>query len=188
MPETKKEEKVVEKELKNDAESNGEMINKLNDKKTKTKSIIIKFFNSIGFIILLGILLFLKTMFFYSNTIAISETLEIETIIGTLFFLIIIVCAICILPNRARIITGIIVSMLISIILFGDNIYYTYSNSVLSVAQITNLQYGEEIMASLPMVLEFKQILYFLDIVIILILLASKILKIDKNQKKQKNN
>ena len=186
MPETKKEEKVVEKELKNDAESNGEMINKLNDKKTKTKSIIIKFFNSIGFIILLGILLFLKTMFFYSNTIAISETLEIETIIGTLFFLIIIVCAICILPNRARIITGIIVSMLISIILFGDNIYYTYSNSVLSVAQITNLQYGEEIMASLPMVLEFKQILYFLDIVIILILLASKILKIDKKSKKTK--
>ena len=186
MPETKKEEKVVEKELKNDAESNGEMINKLNDKKTKTKSIINKFFNSIGFIILLGILLFLKTMFFYSNTIAISETLEIETIIGTLFFLIIIVCAICILPNRARIITGIIVSMLISIILFGDNIYYTYSNSVLSVAQITNLQYGEEIMASLPMVLEFKQILYFLDIVIILILLASKILKIDKKSKKTK--
>ena len=186
MPETKKEEKVVEKELKNDAESNGEMINKLNDKKTKTKSIIIKFFNSIGFIILLGILLFLKTMFFYSNTIAISDTLEIETIIGTLFFLIIIVCAICILPNRARIITGIIVSMLISIILFGDNIYYTYSNSVLSVAQITNLQYGEEIMASLPMVLEFKQILYFLDIVIILILLASKILKIDKKSKKTK--
>ena len=186
MPETKKEEKVVEKELKNDAESNGEMINKLNDKKTKTKSIIIKFFNSIGFIILLGILLFLKTMFFYSKTIAISDTLEIETIIGTLFFLIIIVCAICILPNRARIITGIIVSMLISIILFGDNIYYTYSNSVLSVAQITNLQYGEEIMASLPMVLEFKQILYFLDIVIILILLANKILKIDKKSKKTK--
>ena len=186
MPETKKEEKVVEKELKNDAESNGKMINKLNDKKTKTKSIINKFFNSIGFIILLGILLFLKTMFFYSNTIAISEPLEIETIIGTLFFLIIIVCAICILPNRARIITGIIVSMLISIILFGDNIYYTYSNSVLSVAQITNLQYGEEIMASLPMVLEFKQILYFLDIVIILILLASKILKIDKKSKKTK--
>lgn len=186
MPETKKEEKIVEKKLKNDAESNGEMINKLNDKKTKTKSIINKFFNSIGFIILLGILLFLKTMFFYSNTIAISEPLEIEKIIGTLFFLIIIVCAICILPNRARIITGIIVSMLISIILFGDNIYYTYSNSVLSVAQITNLQYGEEIMASLPMVLEFKQILYFLDIVIILILLASKILKIDKKSKKTK--
>ena len=110
-----------------------------------------KFFNSIGFPILIGIILLLKTIFFYQNTISIRETIDIDTILGTIAFLVTMVFMICILPNRARGITTIIVDVLLSIILFADNIYHTYSSSVLSVAQILNLQYGEEIMDTLPM-------------------------------------
>ena len=148
------------------------------------KSKISKYFNSILFIILLGVLLFAKTMFFYQNTIAVAEPIGIETILGTLFFLIIVVSAICILPNRARIVTGLMVSFFISLLLFSDNIYYTFSNNFLSVAQITNLQYGDEIASTLPMLLEWKQIWYFADIIILLILIATKVLKIEKKPKK----
>ena len=154
------------------------------DVKMEWKSKISKYFNSILFIILLGVLLFAKTMFFYQNTIAVAEPIGIETILGTLFFLIIVVSAICILPNRARIVTGLMVSFFISLLLFSDNIYYTFSNNFLSVAQITNLQYGDEIASTLPMLLEWKQIWYFADIIILLILIATKVLKIEKKPKK----
>ncbi len=154
------------------------------DVKMEWKSKISKYFNSILFIILLGVLLFAKTMFFYQNTIAVAEPIGIETILGTLFFLIIVVSAICILPNRARIVTGLMVTFFISLLLFSDNIYYTFSNNFLSVAQITNLQYGDEIASTLPMLLEWKQIWYFADIIILLILIATKVLKIEKKPKK----
>ena len=154
------------------------------DVKMEWKSKISKYFNSILFIILLGVLLFAKTIFFYQNTIAVAEPIGIETILGTLFFLIIVVSAICMLPNRARIVTGLMVSFFISLLLFSDNIYYTFSNSFLSVAQITNLQYGDEITSTLPMLLEWKQIWYFADIIILLILIATKVLKIEKKPKK----
>ena len=152
--------------------------------KMEWKSRISKYFNSILFIILLGVLLFAKTMFFYQNTIAVAEPIGIETILGTLFFLIIVVSAICILPDRARIVTGLMVSFFISLLLFSDNIYYTFSNNFLSVAQITNLQYGDEIASTLPMLLEWKQIWYFADIIILLILIATKVLKIEKKPQK----
>ena len=87
------------------------------------------------------------------------------------------------LPNRGRIIATIIVDILVSILLFADNVYHTYSSSVLSVAQIMNLQYGEEIMNTLPMLVQAKQILYFIDTIIICILLFMKILKIQKKEK-----
>lgn len=145
-----------------------------------------KFLNSVWFIMFIGVVLTFKTFFFYDNTIAINEKLEMETIVGTLCFIIVAICFLCVLPNRARVITGNILNLLISILLFSDNIYYTYSNSVLSVAQISNLQYGEEIISTLPMVLELKQIFYFLDILVLIILFLARIIKIKKKPKRTK--
>ena len=149
----------------------------------KIKEIVNRFFNSIGFPIVIGILLFLKTIFFYLNTISIRETIDIDTVLGTIAFLATVFCMICALPNRGRTVTTIVVDILLSIILFADNVYHTYSSSVLSVAQIMNLQYGEEIMDTLPMLLQVKEILYFLDILLIIILLCAKGLKIQKKAK-----
>lgn len=157
-----------------------------NEVMEKIRKRLNKFLNSVWFIIFIGVLLTFKTFLFYDNTIAINEKLEMETIIGTLCFIIVAVCFLCVLPNRVRVITGNILNLLISILLFSDNIYYTYSNSVLSVAQITNLQYGEEIISTLPMVIEIKQIFYFLDILVLIILFLARIIKIEKKPKRTK--
>jgi len=154
----------------------------------KNKEIINKILNSICFVVLIGVLLFCKTLLFYYSTIAIEDNIETETIVGTICFIITGMCFLSILPNRTRIIASIVIYFLVSLLLFGDHIYYIFSNSVLSIAQISNLQYGEEIIKVLPMVIQFKQILYFLDIFIILIALLNKTLKIEKkkeNTKKQ---
>lgn len=173
-----KENKILQSKMSNSIEKN-----KMNNNK---KFNINNIFNSICFVIAIGIMLFLKTLLFYNSTIAINEPLEIETIIGTVAFVAIGICFLCVLPNRLRVIFTLILNLCVSILLFADNIYYIYSNSFLSVAQITNLQYGEEIMKALPMVLDLKQIFYFLDIIIIMILLIFKILIINKKQKSNK--
>ncbi len=147
------------------------------------KEIINKAFNSIEFVVFIGIVLTLKTFFFYHSTIAINESLGLDTMIGTISFIIVIMCLISVLPNRARGISAIAIDFLISLLLFGDHLYYVYSNSVLSVAQISNLQYGGEIMSTLPMVIQASQILYFFDILIVLALWLGKIVKLEKKEK-----
>ena len=77
----------------------------------------------------------------------------------------------------------IVVDILLSILLFADNVYHTYSSSVLSISQFTNLQYGEEIMGAIPMLVEPNQILYFIDIIVGLVLLCTKFLVIKKKEK-----
>lgn len=147
------------------------------------KEIINKAFNSIGLVIFIGMILGLKTLLFYHSTIAVNEKLELDTMIGTISFIIVMMCLVSVLPNRTRGIFVIVIDFLISLLLFGDHLYYVYSNSVLSVAQISNLQYGEEIMNTLPMVIQVRQILYFLDILILLGLWLGKIVKLEKKEK-----
>lgn len=102
------------------------------------KEIINKVFNSEWFVILIGILLLAKTFLFYDNTIATNEPLETVTKIGTFSFIIVMVCFLCILPNKVRILATIFVDFLISVLLFGDHVYYVFSNNVISVTQIAN--------------------------------------------------
>lgn len=141
-----------------------------------------KAFNSVAIVIIIGIILFLKNIFFYYNTIANNDELYEETILGTIYFIIVIVCLISSLPNRSRVITCLVVDFLISLLLFIDHSYYVYSNNMISIAQITNLQYGEEIMSTLPKVITWSQILYFIDIIIILVCIIGKIFRIEKKE------
>ena len=163
-------------------------INKDNMKKIFTKENIKKgmnvCFNSVGFPIIIGILLFLKTIFFYLNTISIQEMIDMGTILGTIAFIATLTWMISVfLPNRGRIVVTIGVDIMISILLLADNLYHAYSSSILSIAQIMNLQYGEEIMSTLPMLLRARHLLYFIDIIVVFILLFTKILKIEKKKK-----
>lgn len=150
------------------------------------KEKINKILNTPYFVLIIGLLLFIKTMFFYGNTVFYHSGVDYNTVIGTVSFIVVLVSLINILPNRVRMITAIVVNLLLSILLFADNIYYSFSSNVLSVAQIENLQYGGEIMKTLPSLLEFKQILYFLDIIVILFLLIIKAIKIRKVNEKNK--
>lgn len=173
--------KIAEKEEKiNEKSKNSNIIN------NKTKEIMSKVINSIWFVIIIGILIFIKTMFFYENTISNSGKIELQTILGTIDFTVILVCLLSMLSNRARIITTLISNLLVSLVLFGDNIYYIYSNSFLSIAQITNLQYGEEILSTLPAVFKINQLLYFVDIILIIALCKWMKIKFQKKENKTK--
>lgn len=174
----KKEKEIKEpKIIKNEEEQSTKEIDK-----GKIKKKVNQFFNSIGFPVMIGILLLLKTIYFYQDTISIRETIDKETILGTIALLSTIVCLICTLPNKGRIITTIIVDVLLSVLLLADNLYHTYSSSVLSVAQILNLQYGEEIMNTIPMLMQLEKFLYFIDMILVGILLVLKVLKIEKKE------
>ncbi len=150
------------------------------------KEVINKVFNSVWFAILIGVLLLGKTFLFYDSTIAINEPLEKETIIGTVCFIAVMICFLTILPNRTRIITSIVIDFLVSFLLFSDHVYYIFSNSVLSVAQFTNLQYGEEIAGTLPMVMQAKEVLYFFDMIILIGLGLGKMIEWEKKEKATK--
>ena len=152
----------------------------------KIKVVTNKFFNSMFFVIFICILIVLKTVFFYYDTIMIREQLNSDIILGTISFVAILMFVCLMLPNKTRFYTIFIANIFISILLLGDDLYYSYSSSVLSVSQITNLQYGEEIMTTLPMIMDLRHILYFVDIIIILILLISKYVTIKRAEKATK--
>ena len=129
------------------------------------------------------IVVFLKTILFYKSTICINEKIYINTIQMSIMYILSLFGMLYLLPKKGRNIAGIIMNILISILLFADNIYYSYSSNVLSVLQISNLQYGEEIMSTLPLLLKLPQILYFIDILTLIILIATSIIKIEKGKK-----
>lgn len=151
--------------------------------KQKIKEILNLVLNSRTFVALLGIMIFVKTIYFYKSTIMVFEQMETQTLIGTIAFIITIVCFFMCLPNKIRIKASLIISSLISLLLWADNIYYIYSSSVLSVEQLTNLQYTEQIIGTVPSLIKVSQIIYFIDFIIIGILYLTKILKTDKEKK-----
>ena len=142
-----------------------------------------KIINSAAFTAIIALICFLKTMFFYHSTIGKNSPIEMITITGTLLFFIAFTSFIIVIPNKARFIVTIIVDLLYSILIFADNVYYTFSSSFLSVAQISNMQYGNEIMSALSTLLEVKELLYFMDIVLVIVLIITKKVKIVSKEK-----
>lgn len=149
----------------------------------KMIKVITKIINSIGFAIIIGIFILGKTILFYNQTVG---EVGIETILNTISFIIVLVAILCALPNRARIVGTIIADIIISILLFADHTYYVYSRTILSVAQITNLQYGEEITKAIPILLNPVHILYFVDFIILVPLHYIKEIKIEGSKKASK--
>ena len=157
--------------------------------KGKIRHILNKILNSRLFVVLIGVMLFIKAIYFYKNTIVVLTQIQTQTIIGTISFLTIIICFLMILPNKIRVKATLIMSFLLSLLVWADNIYYKYSASAISVEQVSNLQYTEQITETIPSLIEFGQVIYFIDFIIIGILFLMKILKIDKEKvynKKQK--
>lgn len=155
--------------------------------KEKIKKVVNKILNTRIFVIIICTMLFIKTIYFYKNTISISEPIEFITMLGTLTFLTTIMCFLMIFPNKVRIKITLIIGLMISVLLWADNIYYTYSSNILSVAQITNLQYTEQITTAIPSLIRCSQIIYFVDFILIFILYGIKILKTDKQKRCTKN-
>lgn len=136
--------------------------------------------NSELIIILIGLLLFAKMILFYKHTIYAFDVFNIDIAVKTFIFSMFIVTFLFIFKNRARFVLGTLINLLLSILMFGDELYYGYSTSFLSVSQISNVQYSEQIAVALKELLNISQILYFIDIIIILVLLISRFVKIKK--------
>ena len=151
--------------------------------KQKIKEVLNLVLNSRIFVALLGIMIFVKTIYFYKSTIMVFEQMETQTLIGTIAFIITILCLLMCLPNKIRIKLSLIISVLISLLLWADNIYYIYSSSVISIEQLTNLQYTEQIIGTIPSLIRISQIVYFIDFIIIGILYLAKVLKIEKEKR-----
>ena len=142
-----------------------------------------KIINSELFIIIIGFLLFIKTAIFYKLTIYISDSINKELLAKTFIFSMFIVSVLFLFrKNRLRFFLALFVDLVFSLIAFADNLYYTYSSSLISISQVSNLQYSEQISAVLKDLLNKAQIFYFLDIIVIIMLLITKFIKLEKTK------
>ncbi len=108
--------------------------------KFKEKGKIRKMFefvlSSRWYVLFVGILILLKTIFFYANTVFKDDTIWMWSIRQTSFFIVILVFPLLLFRKSVRRFEfGIIINLLISILLFADELYYTYASNILSIMQ-----------------------------------------------------
>jgi len=134
--------------------------------------ILTKLINSNVLIIILCISIFLKAIMFYKNTVYYSSVIpEYELWYNASFVLMFLVPLLLINNNKIRYVCIVILDLFISIIFFADELYYSYSSMVISVNQAGNIRYIKEILDTVKYLLNIRQILYFVDIVIFIGLL-----------------
>ena len=122
--------------------------------------------------------------FFYEQTIYFSEIMQKDIVAKTFIYSMYLVTILFILKNRARFIFSNVLNLIFSTIMFADEVYYNYSSSLISVAQISNLQYSEQISATIGDLVNIKQIFYFVDLIIVLFLVLKKFIKVEKIKRK----
>ena len=128
------------------------------------------FFSRRPVIILFGIIILLKTILFYKNTVFYNEDMWGYTVRQSIFFIVIgLFFVLFFRKPKTRFYVLIGIDFFISFILFADELYYKYASNIISVMQTGNLQYMDEIVAALPSLLNVHQLLYFVDIVVMLI-------------------
>lgn len=157
---------------------------KIIKKDSIVKKIVEFILSSHWYVLCLGIVILLKTIFFYSNTVFRNDTIWLWSVRQTCFFIVILIFPV-LLPKKSvrRFELGTIINLLISIVLFADELYYTYASNILSVMQVGNMQYKDEIIAAIPTLLHKSQTLYFIDFIVIAGLLILRRLKIKTNDK-----
>lgn len=126
------------------------------------------------FVVIISLILLLKTILLYKVAIFTTKPLKFEYVYMVFAFICIFVTIPMIAKNKLRFWTLLAIDFIISMLLFINELYYTYATNLVSLSQISNLQYGREISAALPSLLHFRQLLYFIDIVIWLVLYFSK--------------
>ena len=147
------------------------------------KELFTKIFSSRYFIVFLFFIILLKTILFYADTVFYKEGIWLWSIRQTSFFIIFMVSLLLLCRrSRVRFVLGMLMNLGVSILLFADELYYLYASNIISVMQAGNLQYGGEIMAAIPSLLKPRQILYFIDILIIIICLVLKVVKVEKHK------
>ncbi len=141
-----------------------------------------KLVNSNLLIILIGVCTLLKLVMFYLNTVYKGANIPQHIVFYNVSFILILLIPLLLINNsKIRYIALLIWDAIISVILFADELYFSYSSMVISVNQVGNIRYIKEILNTMKYLLDIRQILYFVDIIVLLILL--KLVKF-KNFKK----
>lgn len=106
------------------------------EKENKIKKVVEYIFSSRWYVVFIGIVLLLKTIFFYANTVFKNDTIWLWSVRQTCFFIVIIVFPLLLFKKSVRRFEfGMIIDVLISILLFADELYYSYASNILSVMQ-----------------------------------------------------
>lgn len=111
-------------------------VSKLKIIKNKLKSFVEIIISTRWFVLLMGIIILIKTIFFYSNTVFKNDTIWLWSVRQTCFFITIIVFPLLLFRKSVRRFeVGTVINFLISVLLFADELYYTYASNILSVMQ-----------------------------------------------------
>ena len=156
---------------------------KSNKFKKAVKFVWENIFQTRVFVLLTAIAILLKTILLYKTVIFNNQPLEFKYIYMATAFIGIIVALPMLAKDKLRFWLCIFVNLLTSILLLMNEVYYGYATNLVSISQISNLQYGREISAALPSLLHIRHILYFIDIIIVLTLFFTKKIKIKKQRK-----
>ncbi len=150
----------------------------------KTKNFEIEdLLSSRWFILVLGIFLILKTILFYADTVFFSDKIWLWTVRQTIFFIIIILSPLLLLRSaKSRFIVGQLINLVVSLVLFADELYFEYASNIISVMQAGNIQYKDEIIAAIPSLLKLRQILYFIDFPIMIMLFIRGTISVKKRK------
>ena len=94
------------------------------------------FFSTRYLIVILGIIIVLKTILFYKNTVFFADQMWFYTVRQSLFFIVILLFpALFIRKPKWRFVYLFLVDIIISVLLFADEMYYKYASSILSIMQ-----------------------------------------------------
>lgn len=132
-------------------------------------------------VVLTGISLLLKTVLLYKTQIFKVDSLEQEYIERAAFFICIFMSIPMLLKDKLRFWCSIFINFFVSLLLCINDLYYSYSSNLVSISQISNLQYGREISIALPNLLHFGLLLYMIDIIAVIIIYFALKIKIKKH-------
>ena len=105
--------------------------------KNKFQKIIEYMFSTRWYALFMGIIILLKTIWFYHNTVFHNDTIWFWSVRQTCFFVVILVFPLLLFRKSIRRFeAGILINLFISILLFADELYYTYASNILSVMQV----------------------------------------------------
>ena len=80
------------------------------------------------FIFIMGVILILKTLLFYADTVFFSEHIWLWTVRQTIFFIIIMLSPLLLFrSSKTRFIVAQIINLFINFVLFADELYFEYA-------------------------------------------------------------
>lgn len=169
-----------------DKETKGiQVINKSENEILKAIKIVFQtIFQTRLIVVLTGIALVLKTILLYKTQIFKVQPIEREYVQMIVAFICVFLTVPMLLKDKLRFWFAIIINFLVSLLLCVNDLYYSYSSNLVSVSQISNLQYGREISIALPNLLHIGLVLYFIDIIAVIILFFTLKIKIKKHSYK----